>query len=129
MSGDALPSIRRGLVAGALLLALAAAGCADDVTAPCPALERFAVTPQSLTVEVADSARLAAQLQAPEGESVRVYWGTTDAGVATVSRRGVVQGVAPGAAHILATPSRSLGGGGPCADALRDSAAVTVVGP
>lgn len=128
MSGAAPDLIRRMLMAGALMATIGPIGCGEDPTQPCPALERFSVMPQSLSVEVGDSARLAAQIQAPEGESVRVDWGTTDAGVANVSRRGVVHGVAPGEAHIVATSSHSLDGGGNCADALRDSAAVTVLG-
>ncbi len=84
--------------------ALASCGGGDGVTPPSVGgVNSVAVTPASITLKTAETAQLTVHVDAGVGVSNEVVWSTSDAPVATVSASGVVTGVAPGAATVVAT--------------------------
>lgn len=120
--------MRTPLIAGLCLVGALTACGEEPLTEPCPAIDKFSIAPQHLTLAVGDSSKLTAQVDVPEGEHVRIDWGTTDAGVVTVSGSGWATGEEPGEAFVVASPSVSLDGGA-CPQAQRDSTSVEVTSP
>jgi hypothetical protein len=102
------------LPAAALLLA----ACSDGGTGTSiPAT--LTLSPDSLTLQVQETETITATYDDPRGPvTPLVAWQSTNSSVATVSSSGVVQGVAPGTAMIIATARQAV-----------DTATVVVVSP
>jgi hypothetical protein len=106
------------LMLGALLVALAA--CSDDPTPPNP-VASVSVTPDTLTLMVAQTHDLAVALRSARGDLLSdraVTWTSSDTTVVTVSAAGRVRAVAAGTAKIFAA-----------SEGRSDSARVTVRTP
>jgi hypothetical protein len=100
------------------LLLVSAAACENPADSG-PDVEFVTVSPSARTISVGEQTTLVASARDEEGgriEDEEFRWSSLDPGVATVNK-GVVTGIAPGAARIVA----ELGG-------VADTAEVTVVG-
>lgn len=94
-----------------LLLATVAAACPGGggnggTSPPPPTVAQVTVTPDQVSVDAGATAQLTATARTAAGALVAgavVTWGSTNAGVATVSRSGLVTGVTPGSATVTAS--------------------------
>ncbi len=98
----------RRLTLLSLLLVLALPACGGDGPTPPdgPTVASVVVTPTSPTLEVGKTLQMSAIARDPNGGTVTgvtVTWTSSDAAVASVDAKGLVTGVAAGAAAITAT--------------------------
>ncbi|MET0398358.1 MAG: Ig-like domain-containing protein [Longimicrobiaceae bacterium] len=130
-SSDALATVAQdgtvtGRAAGPVTISAASEGVTGTLAltisaAPQPVATRVAVVPSFATVDAGGTSTLRAAALAANGDTVRgaaFTWTATPQAAATVSTAGVVTGVAPGLALVVAR-----------AGTLADSAAVAVLGP
>lgn len=93
---------RRLLFPAIVLVALAACDSPTDA----PAVASLDVTPKAQVLKVGTTTTLMATAKTTEGKNVspsRIQWSSTAPAIATVNDQGVVTGVTPGVAKIVAT--------------------------
>jgi Big-like domain-containing protein len=96
------------------------AQCRTDTTTPSspPAVARVIVTPESVTVLVGATVRVTATPEDASGQALSgrpVTWASNDPQAATVDQNGLVTGIGPGTATVMAS-----------VEGKRDSAAITI---
>ncbi len=91
-----------------LLLAGAVAACDKNPTSSGPRVAAVALSQKAVTLAVGQEVTLTASVRGPNQENVpgvAVQWESLNSAVATVTQAGVVRGVAPGTAQIVASAS------------------------
>jgi hypothetical protein len=93
----------RSLVPALALLLVTAAACEKNPAGRGPAVQTVTVSPAQRTISVGEQTTLAAQARDDKGTAVQgeFRWTSLEPGIATVAQ-GVVTGVAPGTARIVA---------------------------
>lgn len=79
------------------IIGVCASGCGPSIS----------VTPQSVTLAVGDTTRLAAQAQAPGDVDPEYSWSSEDPGIASVDSLGVATGRSPGETVVRVTATIS----------------------
>lgn len=88
------------LIAGLLTLA----ACGEEPTGICSGCgPTILVVPQSVTLAVGDTTRLAAKVQMPGGADPKISWSSEDPSIASVDSLGVVTGRSPGETIVTVT--------------------------